>query len=71
MVDELHSARFFTNLDLRFDYHQVYMNPDDVENMAFWTHDDLYYFLVTSFGLCNAQATFQVLMNDVMWPFLR
>jgi hypothetical protein len=52
-------------------YHQVRMHLFDVEKTAFRTHHGHFEFLVTPFGLSNALATFQALMNDVLQPFLR
>ena len=51
---------------LRSGYWQVEVDPGDREKTAFCTPDGLFKFNVMLFGLCNAPATFQQLMDSVL-----
>ena len=66
MLDEMVHATWFSKLDLQQGYHQILVIPEHVERTAFNTKYGSFQFKVMPFWLCNAPATFQRTMNNVL-----
>ena len=63
LVDSTAGHKLLSFMDAFSGYNQILMNEDDQEKTSFVTSQGLYYYKVMSFGLKNAGATYQRLVN--------
>lgn len=70
LFQRFRTAQVFTKLDLRGAYNLVRIRAGDKWKTAFRSRFGHFEYLVMPFGLCNAPATFQHLVNDIFREYL-
>ena len=70
LFDQLKGVKYFSKIDLRLGYHQVWIREQDVPKTAFRTRFGHYESLVMPFGLINAPALFMMFMDTVLHTYL-
>ena len=64
-------SKWYTTMDLISGFWQILIKPEHRHKTAFLTSRGLFEFVVMPFGLCNAPATFQRLMDRIILPEYR
>jgi hypothetical protein len=64
--EELKDTNSYTHLDLASRFRQVRLREEDEHKSTFETPHGLMTWVAMPFGLCNAIATFQRIMNDIL-----
>ena len=70
LVDATVGHELLSFIDAFLGYNQILMHPDDQEKTAFITERGIFYYKVMPFGLKNAGATYQRLVNKIFTDYL-
>ncbi|UYV77488.1 hypothetical protein LAZ67_15001241 [Cordylochernes scorpioides] len=65
-LESLREASIFSTMDMKSGYWQIEFDEANREKTAFVTPDGLFEFKVIPFGLCNAPATFERIMDNLL-----
>ena len=65
-LNSIGGSKFFSSQDLRSGFWQAAIDPESADKTAFVTMKGIFRFKVLSFGLTNASALFQRLMDPVL-----
>ena len=70
LINQLRGAKYFTKLDVWWGYNKVHISEGDEWKVEFQTNQGLFELLVMFFGLTNSPATFQTMMNDIVYDLI-
>jgi hypothetical protein len=66
LLNQVRDASYFVKLDLAEAFHRLRIRKGDEYKTAFKTRYGLYQYNVMPFGLCNAPATFQAFVDNIL-----
>jgi len=70
IVENIGTKKVFTKLDLCWDYNNVHIKEGDKYKMVFTTLEGAFKPMVMFFKLTNLLATFQTMMNKILWDLI-
>ncbi len=71
LIEKLHGTKYFTKLDVRWEYNNIRIREGDEEKATFHMNQGLFELAIMFFGLTNSPATFQWMMNDIFHNLIR
>ncbi|SRR5258707_15825451 len=70
VLTRLCDVEWFTTLDLCWGFNNVQLKEGNEWKAAFSMNQGVFKPLVMFFRLCNSPTTFQMMMNDILHPFI-
>ena len=66
ILDSMGPAKIFSTIDAASGYHQIPVHPEDQEKTCFTTWQGNFQWTTMPFGLCNAPASYQCIMDTLL-----